>query len=121
MRRRRSFDHDHIVGTNNPAFTHDRHDAGFAEQLTIRAAAQNGSEQPALETLYLDTRIAQACHLQHYSTPNPKQTASRKTEEADAASSNVLAHVTRRDLEASLAEFFEKFRVNQMDLPEVRL
>jgi hypothetical protein len=117
----RQFHGDDIAGSGAAAGNDHAHDPGLAHEGTIRGTVQNGLQQARHELIDLGTRVAQTGHLHHSVRSEPKLRTPGQGEQVDASGRNILAQLTRSDLEALLPQLVEQLRLDQVDLAKVGL
>jgi len=117
----REFHGDDVAGSDAAAGDDHAHDPSLPHEGTIRGTVQNGLQQAGHELVDLGTRVAQTGHLHHSVRSEPKLRTPGQGEQVDASCRNILAQLTRSDLEALLPQLVEQLCLDQVDLPKVGL
>lgn len=121
MRLGRHHDRDRVTCPDDPVRDDHAHHPGAPYDGTVGRSAGHVAQQALVVRLDLDARVAQALDPDHGVGAQVEQGAGRQPEEVDAAGGQVLAEVTRGDVVPVPGEVVEELRVEQVDLPEVRL
>jgi len=114
-------DGNRVARPDDAALDDDPHHAGTPYDGAVGRAARHVAQQARVVRLDLDARVAQALDPDHGIGAEVEQGAGRQPEEVDAAGGQVLAEVTGGDVVPVPGEVVEELRVDQVDLPEVRL
>ena len=78
-------------------------------------------DQTLLNAVELCTWVAQTGDLDCCGVTESESGPGRQAEEIDATRRDVLAHLTRDDVETASLQFVEQLGMDQMDLPQVGL
>ena len=121
MRLGREHDSNRIARADLAAGQNDSHDSRLANKLSLAVAVEHGGQEAFLKTVDLNAGIAQARQFHDGGSTEMQLRANGKGEQVDAARGDVLAHLSGRDGIAFCGQFPEEFRVNEMNLAQVRL
>ena len=121
MRLVRHHDRDRVTCPDDAARDDHAHHAGAPYDGAVGGAAGHVAQQALVVRLDLDARVAQALDPDHGLGAEVEQGAGRQPEKVDAAGGDVLAEVAWGDVVPVPGEIVEELRVEQVDLPEVRL
>lgn len=120
MRLGREFHPHRVARTDGPARDDDRHHAGASLDRPVVVRPDDGFEQPLLEAIDLNTRIAESRDLDGRLVAQVEDRSAGKAEEVDALRRHVLPQVPRLDRVALPGELVEELTVDEMHLPKVR-
>ena len=117
----RQHETDRVSGPDEAAREDHAHHPGAPYDGAVGGAAGHVAQKALVVRLDLDARVAQALDPDHGVGAQVEQGAGRQPEEVDAAGGQVLAEVAGGDVVPVPGEVVEELRVDQVDLPEVRL
>jgi len=89
--------------------------------LAVVIASKNSVEQTWLESIDLSARVAQPGDLDDRLGPNTELRTSGQCEQVQIPGGDVLAELTRLDVEALLTKLSEQLGVDEVHLSEVGL
>jgi len=99
----------------------DGHHAGLADKPAIVVPAEDSFHKALLKPIDLNARVSKTRHFKPHAFTNPQMCPSGELEKRDALGRDVFTEVAGGNLEPLLMQFGKQFRVDQMDLPKVRL
>ena len=108
-------------GMTRPPGYHDAHDPGLAHHLAVAIASKNSVEQTRLESVDLSARVAQPGDLDNRLGPNAQLRAAGQCEQVQIPGGDVLAELTRLDVETLLTKLSEQLGVDEVHLSKVGL
>ena len=92
--------HDAIPRHDPAACYHHAHDPGPAHHLAVAITTKNSVEQTRLESVDLNARVAQPGDLDNRLGPHAQLRAAGQSEQVQIPGGDVLAELTRLDVEA---------------------
>ena len=92
----RHIDLDIVARADLTAVQDNRHDSGFANDVSVGVTIQCRGHQPGHETIELKTRIAKACYLDESRRPKAQASSGGKREKINAARRDVFSDITGR-------------------------
>ena len=119
MRVRRHIDLDNAAGADLTPVQNNRHDAGFANDVSRDVTIQRRGHQAGHEAIELEAGISKACYLDESRRPETQARPGRQREKINAARSDVFPEISWRHRKALASKFLMKFGVDEMDLPQV--
>jgi len=114
-------DVDPISGRDFSARDDDAHHASLADHHAVLIPHGYSREQTGLVAIDLNARIPKPRNLDYGVAPNMKPRSHRKRQEVDAARGDVFSHLAWLQLESRLAKLIMQLRLDEMDLPQIRL
>ena len=119
MRVRRHIDLDIVARADLTAVQDNRHDSGFANDVSVDVTIQCRGHQAGHEAIELDTGIAKACDLDESRRPKTQASTGGQREKINAARRDVFSDIPRRYRKAPATQLLKKLGVDEMDLPQV--
>src|SRR6185503_5125274 len=121
MRLGRKLDANRIAAVDLSVANDDAHDASFAGDSACFIAPDDGGKQARLKAIDLYARIPESCKLHDRLGSHTEARSLRQFEKSDAERRDIFAQLAGRNGETGLVQFIQQFRMNEMDLPQVRL
>ena len=111
-------DLDRITWRHDPAGYHNRHHSRLADRATLSIRADDLLEQTRLEPVDLQAGIAQPGEFHDCLGTESQASPSWKLQQIDSMGGDILSEFARGDLGGHLVE---QLRMNEVNLPEIRL
>ena len=119
MRVRRHIDLDIVARADLTAVQDNRHDSGFANDVSVGVMIECRGHQAGHEAIELDTGIAKACDLDESRRPKTQASTGGQREKINAARRDVFSDIPWRYRKAPPTQLLKKLGVDKMDLPQV--
>jgi hypothetical protein len=117
----REHDADRVAGAHLSSGHDGAHDARLADEPAVVVTLERRRHQARLNPVELSAGVSQAGHLDDRRRAEVEARAGRQREQLDAARGDVLPQHARPDREAGGRELVVELRMDQVDLPQVRL
>ncbi len=114
-------DADRIARANRPTRDNHGHDTCLAEDSALRRAGHDLFQQVRTEGVDLPAGIAESGHLDDRVLAQAQAGSTREGDEIEVVGEDVLAELTRRDIEAGRGQFHEQLGWEEMYLAKVGL